>query len=133
MARRTFRTCCDCSALNAQSQNPSSALKPELRPLSYSIGQWSCEGEFVAAKKPISSRISISSDLDGSWLAFRWDDNAPHVFHALELWGFDKAANRFTNFVPDNFGGVRLFNSPGEEGDTLTLDRQRARQSAGAP
>jgi hypothetical protein len=33
---------------------------------------------------------------------------------------FDKAANRFTNFIHDNFGGVRLFNSSGWDGDTLT-------------
>lgn len=107
-------------ALNGQSQTPSSVLKPELQPLSYFIGQWSCQGEFVATKKPISSRVSVSSDLDGSWLAFRWDDNAPNVFHALELWGFDKSANHFMNFIHDNFGGVRLFTAPGWGGETLT-------------
>lgn len=95
------------------------ALKPELQPLSFFIGQWDCAGEFTASKKPISSHISISSDLDGSWLAFRWDDNAPSVFHALELWGFDKSAHHFTNFIHDNFGGVRLFTSPGWDADTF--------------
>ncbi len=106
-------------AMKAQVQNSSPALKPELQPLSFFIGQWACAGEFVATKKPITSRISVSPDLDGSWLAFRWDDNAPNVFHALELWGFDKAANHFTNFIHDNFGGVRLLNSSGWDGDTL--------------
>jgi hypothetical protein len=72
------------------------------------------------AKKPIAAHIAIAADLDGSWLAFRWDDKAPNRFHALELWGFDKAANHFTNFIYDNFGGVRQFNSAGWEGDTLT-------------
>lgn len=95
------------------------APKPELQPLSFFVGQWACAGEFAASKKPISSRISVSSDLGGSWLAFRWDDNAPNVFHALELWGFDKSAHHFTNFVHDNFGGVRLFTSPGWDGDKL--------------
>lgn len=104
-------------------QSPASpapgALKPELQPFSLFIGQWDCAGEFTASKKPISSHISISSDLDGSWLAFRWDDNAPSVFHALELWGFDKSANHFTNFIHDNFGGVRLFTSSGWDAQTL--------------
>jgi hypothetical protein len=38
---------------------------------------------------------------------------------ALELWGFDKTAKHFTNFTHDNLGGVRLFDSPGWDGDTL--------------
>jgi len=95
------------------------ALKSEIEPLSFFVGQWTCAGEFVASRKLISSRIAVAPDLDGYWLVFRWDDNAPNQFHALELWGFDKAAKHFTNFTHDNFGGVRLFNSPGWDGDTL--------------
>lgn len=102
-----------------QAQNLSPALKPELQSLSFFVGQWSCAGEFVAAKKPINSRVSVVSDLGGSWLSFRWDDNPPNIFHALELWGFDKTSRQFTNFIHDNFGGVRLFNSHGWDGDTL--------------
>jgi hypothetical protein len=107
-------------AMSAQSQPPSSALKPELQPLSFFIGHWSCAGEFPASHKPISSRISISPDLDGSWLAFRWDDNPPNQFHALELWGFDKSEHHFTNSIYNNFGGVYLYNSAGWIGDQLT-------------
>lgn len=103
-----------------QEQPQSSALKPELQPLSYFIGQWNCSGEFPTSHKPISSRISISSDLDGYWLAFRWDDNPPSQFHALELWGFDKAAKQFTNSIYDNFSGMRIFHSSGWTGDELT-------------
>jgi hypothetical protein len=107
----------------ASSQSPASTasndVRPELQPLSFFIGHWDCSGEFTASKKQISSRITISPDLDGSWLAFRWDDNAPNVFHALELWGFDKSAHHFTNFIHDNFGGVRLFTSPGWDADTF--------------
>lgn len=94
-------------------------LTPQLQPLSFFIGTWDCAGEFTASKKAISSRISVSSELDGSWLAFRWNDNAPNVFHALELWGFEKSAHHFTNFIHDNFGGVRLFTSSGWDADTL--------------
>jgi hypothetical protein len=96
-----------------------SALKVEIEPLSFFVGQWDCDGEFVASKKPIASHIAIAADLDGSWLVFRWDDGPPNQYHALELWGFDKTAKHFTNFTHDNFGGVRLFQSPGWDGDTL--------------
>jgi len=96
-----------------------SALKVEIEPLSFFLGQWNCECEFVASKKPIASHIAVAPDLDGSWLAFRWDDNAPNQYHALELWGFDKTAKQFTNFTHGNFGGLRLFDSPGWDGDTL--------------
>ena len=106
--------------LHAQSQHPSSALKPELQSLTYFIGDWSCAGEFPASHKSISSHISISSDLDGSWLSFRWDDGPPSQFHALELWGFDKTERHFTNSIYDNFGGMRIFQSAGWVGDELT-------------
>ena len=98
----------------------SSALKPEMQPLAFFIGEWDCEGEFIASKKPIAAHISTAPDLDGSLIAFRWTDQAPSTFHALELFGYDKAAKHFTNFIHDNFGGVRLFDSPGWEADTLT-------------
>jgi hypothetical protein len=102
-----------------QTPPPASALKAGLEPLSFFVGQWNCEGEFTATKKPIASHVAGAPDLDGSWLAFRWDDKVPNQFHALELSGFDKAAIHFTNLVHDNFGGVRLFNSPGWDSDTL--------------
>ena len=96
------------------------ALKTEMQPLAFFIGEWNCEGEFIASKKPIAAHISTAPDLDGSLIAFRWTDQAPSTFHALELFGYDKAAKHFTNFIHDNFGGVRLFDSPGWEADTLT-------------
>jgi Protein of unknown function (DUF1579) len=97
-----------------------SALKPEMQPLAFFLGEWNCEGEFIASKKPIAAHISAAAELDGAWIAFRWTDQAPSTFHALELFGYDKAAKHFTNFIYDNFGGVRLFNSPGWEAETFT-------------
>jgi hypothetical protein len=96
------------------------ALKPEMQPLAFFLGEWNCEGEFTASKKPIAAHISTTPDLDGWLIAFRWTDRAPSPFHALELFGYDKTAKHFSNFIYDNFGGVRLFNSPGWEADTLT-------------
>lgn len=106
-------------ALNAQQQS-SPTLKPELQSLSYFIGHWSCSGEFPASHKSISSHIAVSPDLDGSWLSFRWDDNPPSQFHALEIWGFDKTERNFTNAIYDNFGGMRIFHSSGWVADELT-------------
>jgi hypothetical protein len=107
---------------NSQTPAPSApaALKPEIQPLAYFLGEWNCEGEFTASKKPIAAHISTTPDLDGAWIAFRWTDRAPSQFHALELFGYDKTAKHFTNFIHDNFGGVRMFNSSGWEADTLT-------------
>lgn len=103
------------AAPRAQSppQVASNGLQPELQPLSFFLGQWDCAGEFTASKKPTAAFVSVSPDLDGSWIAFRWDDKTPGLFHALELWGFDKNTHEFTNYIHDNFGGVRLFKSPG--------------------
>jgi hypothetical protein len=98
---------------------PAPELKPELQPLASFVGQWDCDGEFVASKKPIQAHISITPDLDGSWLMFRWDDKAPNRFHAVEFWGYNKIAKRFSNFIYDNFGGARLFESKGWDADTL--------------
>jgi Protein of unknown function (DUF1579) len=112
------------AAPRMSSQTPTSTaapvLKPDVQPLAFFLGEWNCEGEFIASKKPIAAHISTTLDLDGSWIAFRWTDQAPSNFHALELFGYDKSAKHFTNFIYDNFGGVRLFNSPGWEADTLT-------------
>jgi hypothetical protein len=96
------------------------ALKPEMAALAFFVGPWECEGEFTATKKPTAAHVSFSPELDGAWLAMRWDDRAPGVFRALEMWGFDKTAQRFTNFIYDNFGGMRRFASAGWEGDTWT-------------
>ena len=59
--------------INAQApaSPTASALKVEIEPLSFFLGQWNCEGEFVASKKPIASHIAVAADLDGSWLVFR--------------------------------------------------------------
>src|ERR1700735_4890405 len=89
--------------------NSPPALNPALESFTYFVGHWNCEGEFVVVKKSTAAQISVASDLGGSALSFRWDDKPPNRFHALELWGFDKTANHFTNFIHDNFGGVRQF------------------------
>ncbi len=99
---------------------PSPALKGELQPLSFFVRHWDCDGEFIASKKPTAAYVEVTSDLDGNWLMFRWDDKAPGKFHAVEFWGYNKAEKHFSNFIYDNFGGVRLFESKAVDGETLT-------------
>jgi hypothetical protein len=99
-----------------QSQTSAAAA---IQPLAYFIGQWTCDGHFTSNNQPTSATITASLDLQNSWLSFRWDDKPPSQFHALELWGFNKTSKQFTNFIYDNFGGVRMFTSPGWDGDTL--------------
>ena len=94
-------------------------LKPELASLKYFQGSWACEGRFVANGRPISAAMTFAPELDGAWLAHRLYDRPPNPFHALELWGYDKTARQFESFIHDNFGGVRLFTSPGWTGDRL--------------
>lgn len=95
-------------------------LKQALRPLGFFAGQWSCAGHFNTNGKAIASTETFTADLDGNWLRMRHDDRPPHSFHALEMWGYDKAAKRFTGYVFDNFSGARRYTSSGWQGDRLT-------------
>src|SRR5271168_5489966 len=84
-------------------------LNKELETLSYFTGHWSCQGVFPSNGKQIASEIVFAPDLEGAWLTVRHDDLPPNRFHAFEMWGFDKEAKQFVNFVYDNFGGARKF------------------------
>jgi hypothetical protein len=108
-----------------QAKNPAptvaspKTLADELQPLGYFQGSWTCEGVFPSSGKSIASNMDFSSGLEGAWLAVQSDDVPPNRFHARELWGYDKNAKGFRNFIFDNFGGARLFTSPGWDGDKL--------------
>jgi uncharacterized protein DUF1579 len=99
---------------------PPSTLKGELQPLSFFVGHWDCDGEFIASKKPTAAYVEVTADLDGNWLMFRWDDKTPGKFHAVEFWGYNKGEKHFSNFIYDNYGGVRLFETKAIDGETLT-------------
>jgi len=103
----------------ADAQAPPALLSPELQSFAYFLGQWSCAGEFTSSRKPISSKVVFFADLAGSWLVFRWDDNAPNRFHAVEYWGFDRATRHFSNSIYDSAGGMRILDSVGWAADTL--------------
>jgi hypothetical protein len=111
-------------------QNSTSGLKEEISALSPLLGQWSCDGTFASNGKPISSTMAFSPTLEGAWVEMHQDDRPPNLFHAHELWGFDKAAKEFTNFAFDNFGGVRKFTSPGWSGNQIIWTGEPSTQLA---
>jgi hypothetical protein len=94
-------------------------LVAELQPLSFFEGQWNCAGKFVESGKPIHAEESFAPELNGHWLRMRHDDQPPFPFHALELWGYDRTAKRFSAYIFDNFSGIRHFTSPGWSNDNL--------------
>lgn len=107
-------------------------LKSELQPLAFSWGSGIATGNSLRQRNRSRRTIGIAPDLDGSWLVFRWDDKAPNRFHAVEFWGYNKAAKHFSNFVYDNFGGARLFESKGWDADTLTWSGDMLSPPSGA-
>ena len=99
-----------------------SGLNHDLTTLNYFQGSWSCEGKFVQNNAPISADMTFAPELNGAWLAHRHDDRPPYPFHALDMWGYDRALKQFVSMLHDNGGGVRMFTSPGWEGSKLVWD-----------
>ncbi|MGH9763195.1 MAG: DUF1579 family protein, partial [Blastocatellia bacterium] len=109
------------ASTNPAGSASSDGLKPDLASLEPLIGKWSCAGEFTKNRTPIESTIAFAPDLEGSWLQVRHQDKPPNGYVSLEMWGYDKDAKHFVSLIHDNFGGARLFTSPGWSGNTLTL------------
>jgi hypothetical protein len=95
------------------------ALKPELAPLAYFIGDWECSGKFDANGKSIDAHQHFEPDLDGTWITFRHDDKPPFNYHASSELGWDKAQKRFVMMAQDSSGGARVFYSSGWESTQL--------------
>jgi hypothetical protein len=97
---------------SAVSKSEAATLKPELTSFQTLIGKWNCSGQ-LANHGPIRSTIVFSPDLDGGWLRARHEDAPPNRYLSAEMWGYDKDAGSFIAVIHDNFGGARLFTSPG--------------------
>lgn len=97
-------------------------LKPQLAPLAYFIGDWSCSGKFDANGKSIDAHQRFDVDLDGAWIMFRHDDTPPFNYHALSEWGWDSTQKKFVMTVQDSLGGVRVFYSGGWNSTQLQWD-----------
>lgn len=89
-------------------------------PFSSFIGRWHCDGQFASNAKKISANLVFESILDGKFMLFRHDDEAPFNYHAWSEWGWDTKARQFVSTTQDSAGGIRLFVSPGWDGQTLT-------------
>ena len=85
-------------------------------PFSSFIGRWHCDGQFASNAKPISVNLVFESILDGKFMLFRHDDEAPFNYHAWSEWGWDATTRQFVSTTQDSAGGIRLFASPGWEG-----------------
>ncbi|WP_430389762.1 hypothetical protein [Dyella sp. 20L07] len=85
------------------------------------IGHWSCRGAFPASGKAIEADMRFESDLGGKALLKHHDDTlAPALYHAVEAWGYDAKADRYSAAITDNFGGARIFSSVGWVDGALT-------------
>lgn len=94
-------------------------LAPAMQSLSFFEGRWNCAGKFVRNGKPIASTQAFTVELAGNWLAMRHDDTHPDIFHALELWGYDKTSKVFNGYFFDNSSSIRHYTSPGWAGNRL--------------
>lgn len=87
------------------------------------VGNWHCEGYFVASGKPLSSDISFAIDEPSGALIVRHDDRAPGQYHALELWTAGNSRNGFRATIADSYNGSRWLESPGWNGPLLVWTR----------
>jgi hypothetical protein len=86
----------------------------------YFVGRWHCDGKFASNARPISANLVFESILDGKFMLFRHDDEAPFSYHAWSEWGWNENTRQFVSTTQDGTGGIRLFVSPGWVGQTLT-------------
>lgn len=106
------------------STNSSEKLQSQLALFDGWLGQWRCEGKFIKSGKPISSTLRLSSALQGRWIEMQQDDLPPNRFHALEYWGYDEKAGKFTATVFDNFNATsRVFEAKPITNGMLTWNR----------
>ncbi len=96
-----FASCALC-AQNTSSV-PQDKLQSQLSQLAGWMGEWHCDGKFIKSGAPISSTIQFSSSLQGRWIEVQQDDVPPNRFHAIEFWGYNEEAGKFTASVFDNF------------------------------
>jgi hypothetical protein len=109
---------------SAEPEAPPSTADAQLRTLSrILVGRWSCQGHFADGRS-ISSTESFEPLPEGRWMLQEHSDDAPFDYRAHSLWGWNDDLRRFTVTIFDNFGGQRLFTSPGWQRDALTLEAQ---------
>jgi hypothetical protein len=86
-------------------------------------GSWQCSGHFANGKL-ITSSESFVRALNGHWLIEDHRDNPLFNYSAHALWGWSEELHSFTLTIYDNFGGQRLFVSPGWQQAVLTFEER---------
>lgn len=98
-------------------------------PFGYFVGDWHCSGHFISNGEAISSTLAIIRDERTDAVIVRHDDQAPHSYHALELWTATRTPGRFRASIADKFGGQRWYESEGWSNDSLVWARESERFS----
>ena len=113
-----------CMTMGQASSATPEKLQAQLSQFAGWLGNWHCEGKFIRSGKPISSTISFSSALEGRWIEMHQDDLPPNRFHAIEFWGYDDKAAKFTAKLFDNFNQTaRAFEAKPTSNGVLTWNR----------
>lgn len=97
--------------------------KPDLTPMHYFVGTWSCS--FKSARRPTPQLFTSTARIDptGYWLV----ENStlkpvswfPHASTQLDMITYDPNAKRWVDVETDSLGGYDLSASGGWTGDTL--------------
>lgn len=109
----------------AQPRDPQARFKQTVAPLAAAfVGSWDCAGEFLNGTK-IAATISVTLELDGTWLQVRHADKPPHDFKALAMWGVEASSGKLISVMHDSFLGARLFTSDGWSNRTIRFESTR--------
>lgn len=99
------------------------ALAPEMRGLSFYVGEWQCRGvstDEKGARHPHGAlRVSVVPVLDGTWLEVRVFENG--VPATSELKGYDRQAHRYRHVWATGDGQSGSLSSSGWEGDHMVF------------
>jgi hypothetical protein len=115
---------CHPAAATPTGTAPRPPLVPEMRRLSFYVGEWQCRG--VATDDDGSQhvydslRISVAPVLDGSWLEVRVFENG--VPATSELKGYDRHARRYRHVWAAGEGQSGSYSSAGWVGNRMVFD-----------
>jgi hypothetical protein len=101
------------------------ANDPAQSPFDYFVGKWSCEGYFVASKKPLASDIEFNVDSTTGQLIKRHIDRAPGQYRAAEMWTTNPDHTKFRAAITDT-SGMRWYTTTGWVEDRLVWSRSGA-------
>ena len=100
------------------------ALAPELKMLSFYVGEWQCRGvsteESGARHEYPNLRVTVAPVLDGTWLEVRVFEGATAA--TSELKGYDRQAHRYRHVWASGEGQSGSYTSTGWDGDHMVFE-----------